>query len=163
MRRGRAVVVGVALAGCQGGLDAPRAPVALDRPYFDCRVQPVLTKYCAALACHGDADRFFTVFARNRLRLDGDEAQRNGFLGLDERDVNFAAAAALVDPEDVDASPLVRKPLAQAAGGAFHVGATRFGGADVFADTTDPDYQILSQWLHGATEVATCQEPGSNL
>ena len=152
------------LAGaCQEGLDAPIEPAALDRPFFDCRVQPVLTMDCSALACHGAAGRYFKVFARNRLRLEGDETQRNAFMRPAERDHNFNAARAFVDLEDPARSLLLQKPLEQTAGGAFHVGATLYRGGDVFASTDDPDYQVLARWIAGATEVPTCQEPGSNL
>lgn len=153
----------VLAAACQKDLDAPLDPAELDRPFFDCRVQPVLAQYCAALACHGDPGRYFKVFARNRLRLEGGEAERNAFMRPAERDHNYNAARAFVDPAAPERSLLLRKPLDEAAGGAFHVGATLYGGGDVFAATTDPDYQVLARWIAGATEVPTCQEPGSNL
>jgi hypothetical protein len=165
-----AALAGVALAAaaafaaaCQKDLDAPLEPAALDRPFFDCRVQPVLTKNCAALACHGAPGRYFKVFARNRLRLTGPESERNVFMRAEERAHNFNAARAFVDLEEPSRSLLLTKPLDQAAGGAFHVGATLFKAGDVFATTEDPDYQVLAQWIAGATEVPTCQEPGSNL
>lgn len=158
-----AAALGALAAACQKDLDAPLPPAAVDRPFFDCRVQPVLTQYCGALACHGAAGRYFKVFARNRLRLEGDETQRNAFLRPAERDHNFNAARAFVDPADPPRSLLLQKPLEQAAGGAFHVGATLYRGGDVFATADDPDYQVLAQWAAGATEDPTCQEPGSNL
>ena len=150
-------------AACQKDLDAPIEPAELDRPFFDCRVQPVLTKYCAALACHGDAQRYFKLFARNRLRITGDESQRNVFMRPEERQHNYNASRAFVDPARPERSLLLRKPLDEGAGGAFHVGATLYGAGDVFGDTDDPDYPVLAQWIAGATEAPTCQEPGSNL
>ncbi len=153
----------VALAACSGSLDQPRTPVTLDRPYFTCKVQPVLTKYCAQLACHGDAGRFFRLYARNRLRDGGDEREREIALRTTERDHNFAAASALVDPDHPEDSLLLRKPLEQRAGGAFHVGATLFARGNVFATRDDPDFQILEHWTTGATEDPACMEPGSNL
>jgi hypothetical protein len=158
-----AAAVAVAAPACQKDLDAPLDPAALDRPFFDCRVQPVLTRDCAALACHGAPGRFFKLFARNRLRLTGDESQRNAFLRPAERDHNFNAARAFVDLADPPRSLLLGKPLEQVAGGAFHVGATLYRGGNVYATPDDPDYQVLAQWIAGATEVPTCQEPGSNL
>jgi hypothetical protein len=152
-----------ALAACQKDLDAPLDPAELDRPFFDCRVQPVLTKSCAALACHGDANRYFKVFSRNRLRIAGDESQRNVFLRAEERQHNYNAARAFVDRADSPRSLLLSKPLDEAAGGSFHIGATLYKAGDVFATTDDPDYQVLAQWIAGATEAPTCQEPGSNL
>ncbi|MFT3696201.1 MAG: hypothetical protein QM831_23885 [Kofleriaceae bacterium] len=153
----------VACAACGGDLDAPLDPLTLDAPFFACRVQPVLTKYCSALACHGADGRYFHVFARNRARLTGDETQRNAFLSDAERAHNFDAARALIDPSAPTDSVLVLKPLEQAAGGYFHVGATLYGRGNVFATRDDDDYQTLVQWATGSTEDPTCQEPGSTL
>lgn len=153
------------LAGCT--IDDPPLSATLDRPYFDCRVQPVLTKSCGALACHGASERYFRVFARNRARLGldtpADEMLRNTLLLPAERDHNFAAALALVDPSDVRRSELLQKPLAEAAGGWFHRGAELYRGGDVFASLDDPDYKVLAAWVAGAEEDPTCQEPGSSL
>lgn len=158
-----AIVLVVIAAGCQDNLDAPRMLAELDRPYFDCRVQPVLTKYCSQQACHGDPARYFRIYARNRLRDGGDETERNAFMRGEERAHNFEAARAFVDLQRPDRSLLLIKPLEQDAGGAFHRGATMYSGVNVFADTIDPDYQIIAQWIGGATESPTCQEPGSTL
>lgn len=159
----RRLVLAAALAGCPSNLDAPVTPAELDRPLFDCKVQPVLTKLCSQLACHGAPGRLFRVYARNRLRDRGDETQRNVFLRSEERAHNFEAARAFVDVAHSERSLLLSKPLEQAAGGSFHRGATLYGGANVFPDTSDPDYQIIAHWIDGATEVPTCVEPGSNL
>ena len=158
-----ALLAVIASGACQSDLDATRDPITLDRPFFDCKVQPVLTKLCSALACHGAGDRYFTVYARNRLRDGGDESERKTFMRLSERDHNYIAAGAFVDLAHPDDSLLLRKPLEQRAGGYYHVGATLYGGDNVFADTMDPDYQVLAQWIAGATEDPTCTEPGSNL
>jgi len=152
----------VLLCACQVPTNGPLEQLALDRPFFDCRVQPVLTKYCSALACHGHDQRFFRVFARNRARLDANET-RNAFMTSDERDHNYAAAVAVVDADDPEHSSLLMKPLDEAAGGRFHVGATMFGRGDVFAAADDPDYQLLANWVAGATEQSGCMEPGSDL
>lgn len=152
-------------AACQSDLEAPRTPAELDRPYFDCKVQPVLTKNCGQLACHGAPDpagRYFRIYGRNRLRDDGVLTGNPAMRGA-ERDHNFDAARAFVDLVHPDDSLLLRKPLEQDAGGYFHRGATLYGGANVFATTTDPEYQIIAGWIDGATEVPTCQEPGANL
>ena len=45
----------------------------------------------------------------------------------------------------------------------FYIISLNNGGTNVFADTMDPDYQVLAQWIAGATEDPTCTEPGSNL
>lgn len=157
------LALALALAGCAGDLEQPRTLAALDRPYFDCNVQPVLTTYCGQLACHGTSERYFHVYSRNRLRDDADETQRNAFLRDSERTHNFEAARALVDIDAPDDSLLLRKPLEQAAGGAYHRGATLYRAGNVFDDSNDPDYQVIAQWIDGATEVPTCKEPNSDM
>jgi hypothetical protein len=163
----RVVLVALALGACQS-LDATRAPADLDRPYFDCKVQPVLTKDCSQLACHGaptTPGRYFRIYARNRFRDDyaqKTEMTRNAILRGSEREHNYDAARAFVDLAHPEDSLILRKPLETTAGGYFHRGATLYGGANVFADTTDPDYQIIAGWIDGATDVSTCQEPGAN-
>ena len=159
----RAALLALCLLGCQSGLDATRPPPALDEPYFRCKVQPVLAKSCAMFACHGDGRRFFRVFARNRLRLGGVEKDRNGLLRPEERSANLAAARAMVDPDAPARSLLLLKPLESSAGGEFHRGATLYGAGNVFPSRDDPDFKVLDSWVHGATEDASCIEPGSDL
>jgi hypothetical protein len=149
------------LAGCQS-FDQPRALDALDEPYFRCRVQPVMAKSCATFACHGDGRRFYRVYARNRLRLGGDETTRNAQLSAEERAANFESAIALIDVEAPLQSFLVLKPLELAAGGYYHRGAVIFGQGNVFSDRSDPDFQTLVNWVGGAKENASCVEPGSD-
>jgi hypothetical protein len=101
-------------------------------------VQPVLTKYCSALACHGHAQRFFRVLARNRARLNDNETLRNAFMTAEERAHNYAAAIAVIDASDPDRSELLLKPLEESVGGRFHVGATLYGKGNVFPPPTMP-------------------------
>jgi len=154
------------LAGCQGDFAQPLPVAAVDEAYFRCRVQPILTKSCAAFACHGDGRRYYRVFARNRLRLGGEETTRNAPLGSDERQANFRAASVLLDPV-APTSPteswLVGKPLEQAAGGLYHRGALVFNGGNVFGTRDDPDFATLVAFANGAKEDPACIEPGSDL
>lgn len=149
------------LGGCRGDLNEKAPLPSLDEAYFRCRVQPILTKSCGALTCHGDGKRYFHFFARNRLRLGGTEAERNAFLRDTERAYNLDAARALVDPEEPEESLLLKKPLAQDAGGFYH-GAVLQGTSDVFATKDDKDYQTLLAWASGEKEDPTCVEPGSD-
>jgi len=157
-------VLFVALVGCQPGLrdEAPFSS-SLDEAYFRCRVQPILTKSCAAFACHGDVKRYYHLFARNRLRMGGTEATRNAAMKPEERGANYDATRAIVDLDARDESLLLKKPLDVSAGGYYHGGATRYDKGDVFATTEDPDYVILEKWIHGEKEDAACIEPGSDL
>jgi hypothetical protein len=150
----------LALAGCQSGLDEPKPLPALDEPYFRCRVQPILTKSCSAFACHGDARRYYVVFARNRLRAQGSEKERNATLTPIERAANFDATRAFVDERAPHDSWLLLKPLDR--GGYFHRGATIFGAGDVFAGRDDADFEVIEAWARGAKEDPSCVEPGSD-
>ena len=57
------------LAACQSDLKATRDLPGLDRAFFFCNVQTVLTETCSGFACHGNIERYYVVFARNRLRF----------------------------------------------------------------------------------------------
>ena len=151
--------------GCQGGLRDPLPlSASLDEAYFRCNVQPILTKSCAAYACHGSSVRYFKLFGRNRLRLGGTIAKLNAPMSAAERAWNYDAARALVDPASPDTTLLLLKPLEGSAGGYFHGGATFFGQGNVFPDRKDPDYVVLEKWVHGTkAEDPACVEPGSNL
>ncbi len=160
----RALAVGLAIASwsCQGELNGPGQPVVLDRAYFRCRVQPVLTKSCATQSCHGDGRRYFHVFARNRLRAQGEEKDRDAMLTDIERNANFESAKGMIDARDPGSSWLLMKPLEMSGGGYFHRGAEIFGGGNVFATKDDADYQVLQSWALGATDDPSCIEPGSD-
>lgn len=114
--------------------------------------------------CHGDPDRYYTLYGRNRLRIDEeDESLRNAFLTEQERATNFAATRVLTDPDHPEDSVLLRKALDQEAGGWYHRGAVIFGQGDVFLDPDEPDYQVILSWISGEKEDPTCIEPGSTL
>jgi hypothetical protein len=150
------------LSACDRSLEEPKPLPPLDQAYFRCKVQPLLTKSCSAFACHGDARRFFRVFARNRLRAAGTEKDRNAPLSELERASNYDAARAFVDDGARDQSLLLVKPLEIGAGGRFHRGADIFGSGNVFATREDSDFKTLQTWTLGATEGPTCVEPGSD-
>ena len=149
------------LSACASDLSEAEPLPALDEPFFRCRVQPVLTKSCSQLLCHGDTRRFYTVFGRNRLRLRGTERERNAQLRDEERQFNFASSLAYVSPGEPGSSLLLLKPLDQTSGGYYHGGEDEFDRGDVFADSGDPDFQTIAAWINGDTEEAGCIEPGS--
>lgn len=150
------------LASCEPGLQEAAPLPALDEAYFRCRVQPILTKSCSMLACHGTPDRYYRVYARNRLRYGiAGEAERVAPLNAGERRHNFEATRAYVDIDAADESLLLKKPLEAAAGGFYH-GATRLGKSNVFPSVDDADYAVLRDWIQGAKEMPECIEPGSD-
>lgn len=161
----RAALLGalVLLAACEKGLTDEAPLPALDEAYFRCRVQPVLTKSCSMLACHGTPDRYYRIYARNRLRFGvAGEEERNAPLNEGERRHNFEATRAYVSLDAADESLLLKKPLEADAGGFYH-GATRLGKANVFPSVEHADYEVILDWVKGKTEDPKCIEPGSDL
>ena len=158
MRGAAIVIAGVVLAGCQSGLaDAQDLP-SVDEAYFRCNVQPIVTKSCSMFLCHGDTARYYTVFARNRLRFGVDE--RNAEMIEPEWRFAYDATRAHIDRDDPDDSLLLKKPLDESAGGYFHGGATEFGQGDVYLSTDEEDYRTLLAWVNGATASADCSVAG---
>ena len=52
---------------------------ALDRPFFECKVFPILQQKCSQLACHGsEKDRALRIYARGRLRITGEVFTETG-------------------------------------------------------------------------------------
>lgn len=135
------------LLACQADEPVPLSP--LDRTYYESCVEPIVVKRCGMLACHGNADRFYRVFSRNRFRIDKDPAKRDAVITEEERTFNYEAAIAMVDPQDLDKSLLLMKPLDGDRGGYIHDGATEFNQGDVFVDEEDPEFQILSKFARG--------------
>jgi hypothetical protein len=107
---------------------APRDARSFDDFVRD--VQPILRQRCAGSGCHGNplADLYLTCGDSNQqLRL------------------NYELAVRFLD--DVPAtSELLRRPLAQLAGGVYHE------GGDVFEDVKDSEYQTLLAWATGSIE-----------
>lgn len=143
-----------ALAACKG--DAPAPLSGLDEAFYGCKVEPIVVKRCGMLACHGRAERFYRVFSRNRFRFDQEPMNRDAIITVEERRFNYEAALAMVDLGDPDRSFLLKKPLDRKGGGYYHGGELMFHLGDVFLSTDDPEYKILSDWVHGAKEAAPC-------
>jgi hypothetical protein len=140
-------------AGCQFGLDAAApARAELGKAEFACFVQPVLTRDCSPLLCHGDGRRFLRLYAPNRLRHGGTERERAKPIRLQELQANYVAARAMTDRSTPAQSLLLKKPLDQTLDGFFHGGATKFGQGDVYAGRDDAEMnelRKLDQWVHG--------------
>ncbi|MQA91880.1 MAG: hypothetical protein GEU90_16940, partial [Gemmatimonas sp.] len=67
---------------------------------------------------------------------------------------NFQVVSRLVIPHDPDNSRLLRKPLAEDAGGAAeHTGGTFWESKD------DPEWQVLAKWVNSASPDATPPPP----
>jgi hypothetical protein len=147
----------------------PEGPVtlpALDLPYFQCNVQPILDRGCSMMGCHGtDEGRAFRVYSRGRLRNSEivdrvDSCLQTGTVDLQEAGSgtvmcegwlphteaewrkNFDSARSfMLDVAAPEQSELLLQPVV---GGRPHVGVHLF-------TESDPDYQTIRAWLGGAT------------
>ena len=149
-----------ALVVCAACVDNPPFDVEVDEAFFRCRVEPVLDRSCSALACHGDARRPFHVFTRNRLRLRSADERLDRPLTSAEVAANYDNARFFL-AEAAEDSWLLKKPLAQDAGGWFHLGAHLYGDEDIWIATDDPEYQTVLDWARGASEDPSCTYAGT--
>ncbi|MEM9191396.1 MAG: hypothetical protein AAGF12_19650 [Myxococcota bacterium] len=138
------VLLGVIGVGCADtALEAE--PPELDRAVFETQVYPVLLRDCGFPSCHASSDRFFQVYGPGRTRLDpsvglNDAPTPDELSQAFDRSRSMAASTPV--PEE---SLLLRKPLAEEAGGAGHEGLDAFG-RNVYLDPTDPGYRVLVCW-----------------
>ena len=121
------------LGGCKQASDptlqAPSggANYVLDFAQFTTQVAPLLTSSgCDNVSCHGGG-------IRGTFQL-SPSTDKNF-------DLDFAQAGLQVNGANPTSSPLLVKPLAEAAGGDIHT-----GGA-AFASTDEPEYQVILMWV----------------
>ncbi|MCX5746261.1 MAG: hypothetical protein NT062_27605, partial [Proteobacteria bacterium] len=141
----------VLLMGCVEA-EAPLEIPAADPIAFRTTVYPILLADCGFPACHGDARRFFSVFGPGRTRLDPMSAPYDPATPDELAQSYTRARSMLLAPTGVRRSPLLRKPLAVAAGGAGHGGADAWG-ANLYASKDDPRFRALFFWATAAAEV----------
>jgi len=143
---------------------------ALDFPYYQCRVEPILDRACSMLGCHGaETGRMLRTYSRGRLRnseivnrvssclqtgtVDLATAATGtvmceGWLPHTEREwkKNFDSARSfMLGVSSPDASDLLQQAV---------VGGKPHAGVHVWR-TSDPDYVTIRDWLGGAT-MASC-------
>lgn len=122
----------------------PAASPALDYEFYKARIQPLFLEkrpdQARCVTCHAGSTTL-------RLQRFSPGAQA---WNEEQTRQNFEAASAMVVPGSPGASKLLRHPLARAAGGdVFH------GGGQHWTSKDDPDWQILSAWVNGATLAST--------
>lgn len=151
--RASPLLAGVLAAGAAGclGEAPPEALPPLDAALLRARIQPILERDCARSSCHGDPGRPLRLYGRSSLRLPGRVP------GTPIDDAELAANLAmmrgfLVGVADPGDSLVLRKPLAEAAGGAPHAGAE-----DPYPSRDHPAYRLLACWLAGGGP-ATCDD-----
>jgi hypothetical protein len=151
------VILWLALSGCVDGLDAPAPPMALDREYFRCNVQPVLAARCAFPACHGSVRRPLSIYAPGRERYQVGWDRPTEPVTQYELDANFGIASGFTTTTATAEPWLLAKPLATSAGGYYHRAADLYGSDDVFLSKGDAGYQLLANWIAGSTVPSGCQ------
>jgi len=128
-------VFAIVSVGCQGPSADPVVPsggrqYVMDYTEFSTVVDPILTAHgCDNLSCHGGG-------IRGTFELSPANA----------KDVNldFTQACLQVNPADPESSPLLAKPLSEAAGGSAHAGDSP---SVSFPSTDDPDFQAILAWI----------------
>jgi len=133
------VLLLAALLAQQPAPPQPPAP-ALDYDFYKARVQPLFLEkrldHARCVTCHAGS---------TTLRLQPLSPGADAWTEEQTRQ-NFEAAKAMVVPGSPGASKLLRHPLARDAGGdVFH------GGGQHWMSKEDPDWQVLSAWVTGAT------------
>jgi hypothetical protein len=139
----------IALAtGC--GEDVPELQVASpDLMTFETQVYPVLLRDCGFHHCHSSSERFLQVFGPGRDRM-LDTTQPLDPVLPEEVGLAYNRARSMIDTAKPDASLLLRKPLAVAAGGTGHQGED-VHGRDVYEDEMAPGYLVLQAWVAAST------------
>ena len=113
-------------------------------------VQPIFEARCATLDCHGDPGRPLRLFAETGLRMRDD--LRDLPITADELLANVGAAEG-VDPGAQPARSLIlRKPLAEAAGGVQHE------GGDLWLDRNEAQVVCVEAWLAGESDEVSARD-----
>lgn len=152
---------------------------ALDPQAYECDVEPVLTRNCSMLGCHGtETGRAYRIYARGRLRITGQTITEPGSCsgagmqhpsemcigGIecrcwtvpqlpDERRRSFDAARGFaLDATGAPLADMAESELLrqpQAGGGFAHAGMVMWSAGD-------SEYTAVKSWLDGATHGAPC-------
>jgi YVTN family beta-propeller protein len=125
------------------------ATPSLDFDFFKARIQPILTTKrdgnARCISCHG-----FSTTMRLQPLPEGSATWSDA----DAR-TNFALISARVVPGNPDDSRLLRRPLAESAGGDPH-----HDGGKHWTSKDDPEWQTLAAWVRGATLESSAPLPG---
>jgi hypothetical protein len=128
------------LPGIASVLQLAAPAQSLDFETYKTKVEPIFVKmrpgHARCVSCHSanhsafklqPLPRGITVWTEEQSRL------------------NFQSVSKLINPNDVMASPLLKHPLAEEAGGdVFHSGGRQFTSQD------DPDWKAILVWARGA-------------
>lgn len=143
--------------GCvQSGIDNTQGLPDVDQHFFQCEVQPVIAARCAFMDCHGNLDRALPLYAEQRFRIDISWRDYETPLTGEELAANFQALREFIATDASAPQLLTEKPLDTRAGGMYHQGKTQYGNDDVFLSRDDIGYQILLDFIAGATATPAC-------
>jgi len=137
-------LLAIAGTGCHEPDTRIEVPPA-DPASFRSTVYPILLADCGFPACHGDPRRFFSVFGPGRTRLDPATAPYDPATPDELAQTYSRTRSMLLGPDGVRRSPLLRKPLAIAAGGAGHVGDDPWG-TSIYQSKEDPRFRAMFFW-----------------
>ncbi len=140
----------------QDGISDVAEARQLDAHYFRCRVQPILTKSCAFMDCHGNDERPMRVFAEQRYRLNKSWLDFEDPIEEEELAANLRVMAGFVENTKGQDHLLSEKPLDARFGGRYHRGRDLYGRDDVFLSREDPDYKTLVDFANGAEDAPDC-------
>lgn len=145
MRAGRvALALTAALTGC-GHADQDVEPVdVLAADAYARDVHPIFEARCATLDCHGVTGRPLRLFAETGLRL-RDEL-RDLPITDEELLANLQAAEAIDPGVEPERHMILRKPLAEAAGGVEHE------GGELWLSRDEPQAACILAWLSGRSD-----------
>jgi hypothetical protein len=116
------------------------AAQSLDYGTFVAKVQPIFLKkregHARCVVCHAGAGNAFRLQPLTPGAAAWSEEQSRQ---------NFEAVSKLVNAANLMASPILKHPLAENAGGDnFHSGGRQF------LSQTDPDWKAIADWARGA-------------
>jgi hypothetical protein len=151
MRMARFFLLMFATSALLACAEEPERAIAARRDFqsFQREVYPVLLRDCGFPACHGAPERFLRVWGPGRNRLLTSSGIAPGAFDIptgDELSNSFELAKSMIDERDRKSSPLLRKPLAAAAGGAGHLGVDNYG-RDIYRTQSDTGYVTIARWV----------------
>jgi hypothetical protein len=121
-------------------LIVPMAAQTLDFETYRTKVEPIFLKkrptHARCIVCHEGT--------RTSLRLQALPEGKTTWT-VEQSRLNFESVSKLVNAKNLMESPLLKHPLAEAAGGDdFHSGGRQF------ASQNDPDWKAIADWAKGA-------------
>ncbi|MQA92236.1 MAG: hypothetical protein GEU90_18755 [Gemmatimonas sp.] len=166
MRAIPALAMAGVLAGCAGSggdqvaemvgqLEVPQAQV-LDFAFYRENIEPIFIRprggfvggEAPCASCH--TFQTTTPLKLQPLQVDGTRA----YWTEAQSRLNFQVVSRLVTPQDPDNSRLLRKPLAEDAGGVpDHTGGKFWESKD------NPEWQIIAEWVRSAPTTVVVSEP----